>query len=74
MGRHVIRWGRGAEGARAKMGTITLQELRQAGVTEAQVQAARQFYAQVVARDPRNAAAAARVQLMDHILVLLKGA
>jgi hypothetical protein len=52
---------------------VTLQELTQGGVTQAQAQAARDFYAGVLARNPGNAAAAARVQLMDRILQLLGG-
>ena len=72
-GRDVIGWGSGAKGAAARGRSITLQELQKAGVTAAQAQAARDFYAGVVARNPGNAAAAARVQLMDRILQLLGG-
>ncbi|WP_390622545.1 DUF4951 domain-containing protein [Thermogemmata fonticola] len=35
-GRNIIRWGIGAQGARLRMQSITLQELRQLGVTEEQ--------------------------------------
>jgi hypothetical protein len=69
----VIGLGSGAKGAAARAQSITLQELQQGGVTAAQAQAARDFYAGVLARDPGNAAAAARVQLMDRILKLLGG-
>jgi hypothetical protein len=72
-GRDVIRWGTGPQGARARMQAITRQELTQAGVTHVQAQAARDFYAGVLARNPGNAAAGARVQLMDRILQLLGG-
>ncbi len=71
--RDIIRWGTGAGGAQARQKTITLQELTQAEVTNAQAQAARNFYAGVLAKNPGNAAAAARVKLMDHILSLLGG-
>jgi hypothetical protein len=72
-GRDVIKWGTGPRGAQARMQTITRQELTQAGVTQPQAQAARDFYMGVLARNPGNAAAAARVQLMNHILQLLGG-
>jgi hypothetical protein len=72
-GRDVIRWGSGADGALARMETVTFEELSQAGVTQAQARAARDFYAGVLARNPGNAAAAARVQLVDRVLQLLRG-
>ena len=72
-GRDVIGWGTGAEGANARAQSITLQELQQGGVTAAQAQAARDFYAGVLARNRGNATADARVRLMDRILQLLGG-
>jgi hypothetical protein len=72
-GRSVVQWGTGAEGAEARLQAITLQELTNAGITRAQAQAARAFYAQTAARDSGNAAAVARIQLMDRILQLLGG-
>jgi hypothetical protein len=50
-----------------------LQELQHDKVSTAQAQAARDFYAGVLARNPANAAAAARILLMDRILQLLGG-
>jgi hypothetical protein len=55
------------------MSAITLEELTRSGISQAQAQAARDFYAGVLARNPGNAAAAARVQLMGRILQLLGG-
>jgi RHS repeat-associated protein len=72
-GRDVIGWGGGARDAIARTHSITLQQLEQGGVTSAQAQAARNFYFGVLARNPGNAAAAARVELMDRILQLLNG-
>lgn len=69
----MVRWGSGAEGALARMSAITLEELTRSGISQAQAQAARDFYAGVLARNPGNAAAAARVQLMGRILQLLGG-
>jgi len=72
-GRDVLGWGKGAPGAAARAQSITMQELQQGGVSAAQAQAVRDFYAGVLARNPGNAAAAARVQLADRILQLLGG-
>jgi hypothetical protein len=72
-GRDVIGWGTGARDATARAQSITLDELQQRGVTVAQAPAARDFYASVLARNPGNAAAGARVQLMGRILQLLGG-
>lgn len=72
-GRDVIGWGAGANGAAARARSITLPELQQSGVTTAQAQAARDFYSGVLARNPGNTAAAARIHLMDRILQLLGG-
>ena len=72
-GRDVIGWGSGPQAALDRIRTITLEQLTEQGVTPAQAQAARDFYAGVLARNPGNAAAAARVQLMDYILQLLGG-
>lgn len=72
-GRDVIQWGTGAKDASVRAQSITLQELQQGGVTAAQAQAARDFYSVVLARNTANAAAAARIQLMDRILQLLGG-
>ncbi len=72
-GRDVIGWGTGAKGATERAQSITAQQLQQGGVTATQAQAARDFYAGVLARNSGNAAAAARVKLMDQILQLLSG-
>ena len=73
-GQDVIRWGTGEEGgAGQNAGRHLGGGLTQDGVNPAQAQAARDFYAGVLARNPGNAAAVARVQLMDHILQLLGG-
>ena len=72
-GKNVIGWGTGAGGANARTGSIMLGELRSAGVTPAQAEAIRDFYAGVVARNPANAAATARIGLANRILQLLGG-
>jgi hypothetical protein len=72
-GRDVISWGKGASDAIARVQCITLPELRRDRVTALQAQAARDFYAGVLARNPGNTAAAAKVQLMDRVLQLLGG-
>jgi hypothetical protein len=51
--------------------TITRQELVQQGITREQVIAAREYYLVEFRRNVGNPSAAARVQLMDHILTLL---
>jgi hypothetical protein len=60
-------------GAITRAQNITLEQLVQAGVTKAQAQAARDFYAGELLHNSGNATAAARVQLMDRILQLLGG-
>jgi hypothetical protein len=72
-GKSVIGWGTGADGANARVRSVTLGELQSAGVTLAQVEAIRDFYAAVLARNPANKAAAARVGLANRILELLAG-
>lgn len=70
-GKNVIGWGTGADGANARAKSITRGELRSARVTVAQAEAMRAFYAGVLARNPANAAANARVSLANRILQLL---
>ena len=72
-GKSVIGWGTGADGANARAKSITLGELRSGGVTVAQAEAMRDFYAGVLARNPANAAANARVALANRILPLMGG-
>lgn len=72
-GKQVIGWGTGADGADARSRSITLEELRSAGVTAAQAGVIRDFYTAVLARNPANKAANARVGLANRILLLLGG-
>ncbi len=69
-GKQVIGWGTGAD---ARSRSITLGELRSAGVTPAQAGTIRDFYEGVVARNPANRAATARVGLAKRILDPLGG-
>ncbi len=72
-GKSVIGWGTGANGADARARSITLGEIQSAGITAVQAGSIRDFYAAVLARNPANKAAAARVALANRILDLLAG-
>ena len=66
-----IGWGTGNDAARARMQTITAQELRQGGLTVDMAVQWRDFYINEVARNPGNPSAAGRAELMDFIVGLL---
>jgi hypothetical protein len=70
-GKNVIGWGTQAPQATERFSTLTLQELQAAGVTEAQLRGALDFYSQAFAQNPGNAAAAERAKLMLQGLHLL---
>jgi hypothetical protein len=72
-GKSVVGWGTGADGANARARSITLGEIQSTGVTPVQAEAIRDFDAAVLARNPANKAAAARVGLANRILELLAG-
>jgi hypothetical protein len=66
-----MKWGRGERGARARLGTITTEELERADVTNDILQDWYEFYENEAKSNPRNRAAAARAELMAHCLRLL---
>ena len=66
--RNVVRWGSGPQGAIDRIGKLTPSTVTRLDITISQAEAARDFYAGVVARNPGNLAASARVRLMEHII------
>jgi hypothetical protein len=66
-----MKWGRGADGATARRATITPQELEQADVTCEILRQCHKFYLNEARANPRNYAAEARAELMNHCLILL---
>jgi hypothetical protein len=67
-----MKWGVGKEDAIARAAMISEAELIQAGVTCDILREWRDFYVAEAARVPRNPTAAARAELMEHCLDLLK--
>jgi hypothetical protein len=65
-------WGRGAEGARRRMDTITREELVKVGVDCEVAKSWRDWYAAEVTRRRGLPASAVRVQLMEKCLQLLE--
>ena len=70
-GRYIMKWGRGADGATARRATVTSQELKQADVTCEILREWHEFYLNEARANPRNYAAEARAELMNHCLTLL---
>jgi RHS repeat-associated protein len=70
-GQKVMRWGTGAEAARARIATLTREELEEAGVTREMVEAWRNFYRNELLRNPNNGSAAGRIDLMQRAAELL---
>ena len=69
----IMRWGTGSAAARARMATLTRDELEQAGVTLAMAEAWRDFYLQELQINPDNPSAAGRAELMQRAAGLLAG-
>jgi hypothetical protein len=67
-----MKWGVGKDDAIDRMATISETELLQAGVTCDILREWRDFYVAEAARVPRNPTAAARADLMEYCLKLLK--
>jgi hypothetical protein len=67
-----MKWGVGKDDAIARQATISESELRQADVTCIILREWRDFYVAEAARVPRNPTAAARAELMEHCLRLLR--
>lgn len=70
----VMQWGRGSASARARMATLTADELRAAGITAEMAENWAAAYQAVVRLTPRNPSAAGRVDLMQLAARLLRGA
>ena len=70
-GRRVMQWGTGDDAARARIRTLTREEIEEAGLTQEMAEAWRNFYRQELARNPRNPSAAGRAELMQRAVELL---
>ena len=73
-GGEVVKWGNSSEAARARMESLTEQDLesmRSLGLTRARADEWRDFYTDVSRRNPQNPSAAGRVDLMQRIADLL---
>ena len=69
----VIKWGGGTAAARARIGTLTAQELNQAGITAEMLENWAAAYEAVARLTPQNPSAAGRADLMRHAARLLRG-
>ena len=69
----VMRWGTGSAAARARIATLTREDLEQAGVTRAMAEAWRDFYRIELSLNPDNPSAAGRAELMQRAADLLAG-
>ncbi len=72
-GRRVMRWGTGSAAARARMATLTREELEQAGVTRAMAEAWRDFYLHELSLNRDIPSAEGRAELMQRAADLLVG-
>ncbi len=72
-GNKVMRWGTGNDAARARIATLTRQELESAGVTREMAEAWREFYRTEALRVPTNPSALGRADLMQQAVELLSG-
>ncbi len=69
----VMKWGGGNETARARIATLTADELRQAGITAEMAENWAAAYEAVVRFTPANPSAAGRADLMRYAARLLGG-
>ena len=69
----IMRWGSGSAAARARMATLTREELEQAGVTRAMAEGWRDFYRHELLLNPDNPSAESRAELMQRAAELLAG-
>jgi len=67
-----MRWGSGNAAARARISTLTREELERAGLPREMAEAWRDFYRNEFARNPRNPSAAGRAELMQWAVELLQ--
>ena len=71
-GQRVMRWGTGDAAARARIQTLTREELAHAGLTRNLAEAWRDFYRYELHRNPSNPSAAGRAELMQRAVDLLQ--
>jgi hypothetical protein len=67
-----MQWGSGNAAARARISTLTREELERAGLTQEMAEAWRDFYRNELARNPGNPSAAGRTELMQWAFELLQ--
>lgn len=70
-GHQIMKWGGGHDAARARIATLTKEELQAAGVTKEIAEAWRDLYRHIAATTPKNPSAAGRADLMQHAVDLL---
>ena len=70
-GHRIMRWGTGSDAARARVVSLTRQELESAGMTRMIAEAWRDFYLNVIRLTPNNPSAAGRADLMQRAVDLL---
>lgn len=70
-GNQVMKWGTGDAAARARMATLTREQLQRAGVTKELAAQWRDFYREVARATPANPSAAGRADLMQRAVELL---
>lgn len=70
-GQRVMRWGSGDTAARARISTLTREEMVRAGMTRELAEAWRDFYRNESVRNPQNPSAAGRADLMQRVVELL---
>lgn len=68
-----MKWGTGDEAARARIQTLTKEELERAGITKEMAASWRDFHRQVKAANPGNPSAEGRAELMQRAYELLGG-
>lgn len=68
----MMKWERGTDAERARVGTLTREELERGGVTREIAQQWRDFYVNEVRLRPNNPSARGRAELMHRALELLK--
>jgi len=72
-GQKVMKWGRGDAEARARIQTLTREELEKSGVTKDMAKAWRDFYENVKTANQGNPSAEGRKELMQRAYELLGG-
>jgi len=72
-GQDVMKWGTGDDAARARMQTLTREELEERGVTKEMAEGWRDLYQRVKLHNPGNPSAQGRAELMQKAVDLLGG-